>query len=110
MSEVINTGSFNLPTVGNTVLLQPGRMAPGLILQVVGTFTGTFTVEASSDQTTWVDITNSFKNLNTNANVATSISAAGMYQLQSAPPVFMRVKCTALSAGTPTAFLTGLQL
>ncbi len=102
---------FNLPitTTGTdaTNPLDLGSANQGFCIQFVGIAGGgTYVVEASFDDETWVDVTAALTNLNTDVEAADPIAADGMYLF----PYFtipgpVRIRCTGDGTGTPKAWI-----
>jgi hypothetical protein len=98
-----NLVSGGVATAGSAVLIYThGR--PTVSVQVVGTYTGALTAQATIDGVVWVSLSG-LLNVNTGAFAATITSAAqGIYQVEAAG--FRAVRITGLSAMTGTAIIT----
>jgi hypothetical protein len=107
-AQVLERGAISTVSVGSLcndgacVIVQPA-IAPSIVWQVSGTFTGTLTFESMSDGATWVAV--EATNTATGA-VVTTTTAVGSFQVDNAGFLQLRVRATAAVTGVALVVAT----
>lgn len=96
-------GTANLAGAAGTMLLGngDGGRASQIVVQVVGAMTGTITVQATMDNTTWVS---TLAKPSSSTTAATTITGAGIYVIESSGYTDTRLSWPGGETGAPTVF------